>query len=218
MQQSSTYLTEAERLFYGQCLANLLAAIELVLAAISRLRETYRAQNARDPVLYTTSRIKTAASMQAKLRRLGQAPTVQNALSAAHDAAGVRAVCLFVEDVYRLAQDMASEQGIEVLQRKDYIAHPKPSGYRSYHLIVKQQVGAEWVPLEIQLRTVAMDTWAALEHEIHYKRDWPNQALICAELKRCADEIASTELSLETIREWMNEGGSENHADFISGR
>lgn len=220
MQSVKQEITEAEQLFYGQYLPVLTEAIIKVLAEIAQWRDTRQRQTGRDPLIYTTARIKSAESMRAKLLRLGRVPTAFSALTAVHDAAGVRAVCLFTEEIYQLAEALEHEQGICVLQQKDYIKSPKPSGYRSYHMIIAQQIGTYVVPVEIQLRTIAMDSWAALEHEIQYKQDVPQEErqLICAELKRCADEIASTEISMETIRELIAKGGSKDHADLTSRR
>ncbi len=204
-------LTGEELQFYGKQLPWLVSAMEQVLGHIEQWRLSHRRQTGQDPLLYTTRRIKSAESMRQKLERLGEAPSAEAALTAVHDAAGVRAVCLFVDEVYELLEALENLQDVAVLQIKDYIAYPKPSGYRSCHLILEQRVlrpeGQRPVVVEVQLRTVAMDTWAALEHEIQYKKEVPEQALLCAELKRCADEIASTELSMQTIRELIAEGG-----------
>ena len=111
---------------------------------------------------------------------------------------------------------MRAIPGVNLLQEKDYIRAPKPNGYRSYHMILSlplRFLGEEPQPtvwLEVQLRTIAMDCWASLEHQLKYKRDIPDQALIVRELKRCADEIASTDLSLQTIRELIEGPGEED--------
>ena len=214
--------TEQEQLFYGADLSWLAAGIGAVQKTIQVWRKQCLTETGDDPLLYMTARIKSADSMRTKLLRLGKRPTAANALTAVHDAAGVRAVALFTDDVYRLAEALSGAQGMRIVQAKDYIAQPKPSGYRSYHLIAEQLVsrpeGQRLVTVEIQLRTIAMDTWAALEHEIQYKQDVPEQELICAELKRCADEIASTELSMQTIRELIAQRRSGRDADIISRR
>ena len=122
-------------------------------------------------------------------------------------AAGVRLVCPFVDDIYRTAELIRGIPGIRIEAEKDYIREPKPNGYRSYHMVVTLPLRflpappAEPVWLEVQLRTIAMDCWASIEHRVKYKREVPEQKLIVRELKRCADEIASTDLSLQTIRE-----------------
>ena len=115
---------------------------------------------------------------------------------------GIRVVCAFAEDVYQVVSWLADRPYIRVIQSKDYIAYPKPNGYRSYHMLIELQEGEEkGYFAEIQVRTIATDFWATLEHQIKYKKSIPNEALIRAELKRCADEIASVDLSMQTIRE-----------------
>ena len=177
-------LTGEELRFYGEQLPWLVSAMEQVLGHIEQWRLSRRQQTGQDPLLYTTRRIKSAESMRQKLERLGEAPSAEAALTVVHDAAGVRAVCLFVDEVYELVKVLEKQQDVAVLQIKDYIAYPKPSGYRSCHLILEQRVlrpeGQRPVVVEVQLRTVAMDTWAALEHEIQYKKEVPEQALLCA--------------------------------------
>ena len=214
-------ITGEELRFYGEHLAWLVSGMEQALEYIEKWQSQRRKQSGQASLLYTTRRIKTAESMRQKLLHLGKLPTVDNALTAVHDAAGVRAVCLFVDDVYALQKALEQQIGVQVLQVKDYIAQPKPSGYRSVHVLVELSIcrakGVRPVVVEIQLRTVAMDTWAALEHEIHYKQEAAGQALMRAELKRCADEIASTELSMQTIRELLAEERSGEYAD-IAGR
>ena len=222
MQKQEIEITKQEAQFYGEHLPWLTAAIAAVQETIHTWRRLRLEEAGEDPLLYTTARIKSADSMRAKLLRLGKRPTAANALTAVHDAAGVRAICLFGEEVYRLAEALSGVQGMRIVQAKDYIAQPKPSGYRSYHLIAEQLVsrpeGRRAVTVEIQLRTVAMDTWAALEHEIQYKQDVPEREFYQAELKRCADEIASTELSLQNIRELIAERRNGHDADIISRR
>ena len=107
-----------------------------------------------------------------------------------------------------MANRMQAQENWSVVCVKDYIRKPKRNGYRSYHLIIQLNApydgGRGLVYGEVQLRTLAMDTWASLEHEMKYKRTLPNQAMIVDELRRCADEIASTDLSLQTLRDLMN--------------
>lgn len=128
------------------------------------------------------------------------------ALAHMHDTVGVRAICAFVDDVYRVADWLAQQPDLRVRETKDYIAYPKPNGYRSLHLILKLADGpGQGLAAEIQLRTIAIDFWASLEHQIKYKREVRHEELIRAELKRCADEIASVDLSMQTIRELLAE-------------
>ena len=127
---------------------------------------------------------------------------IKEAVRTVFDAVGVRAICAFAEAVFRLAEWLREQPSLQVLNEKDYFANPKPSGYRSYHMIVlvAPETG---VPMraEIQIRTIAMDFWATLEHQLKNKKDVPHEALIRSELKRCADEIASVDISMQTIRD-----------------
>lgn len=154
------------------------------------------------PVMYLSSRIKQPDSMLSKLKKQGLSQTLDAALHDVFDTVGLRVICSFVSDVYDLVSWLHSRNEIEIIKEKDYYAHPKPNGYRSYHVIVKLQEGAgAGFYAEIQIRTIAVDCWAALEHQIKYKKELPNEQMIRAELKRCADEIASTDLSMQTIRD-----------------
>ena len=124
------------------------------------------------------------------------------------DAIGLRIVTRFVDDIYRVKAKLAALPGVAIDEEKDYIQNVKPSGYRSLHLILRCEIETAdlygHIPglffAEVQIRTIAMDSWASLEHEMHYKREGENRALIAAELKRCADDLASCDLSMQTIR------------------
>ena len=157
---------------------------------------------------HLTSRLKTEASMREKLARRGLTATTENALYQMKDAIGLRIVTRFVDDIYRVKAKLAALPGVAIDEEKDYIQNVKPSGYRSLHLILRCETETAdlygRVPglffAEVQIRTIAMDSWASLEHEMHYKREGENRALIAAELKRCADDLASCDLSMQTIR------------------
>lgn len=157
---------------------------------------------------HLTSRLKTEASMREKLKRRGLTATTENALYQMKDAIGLRIVTRFVDDIYRVKDRLAALPGVAIDEEKDYIQNVKPSGYRSLHLILRCETETAdlygRVPglffAEVQIRTIAMDSWASLEHEMHYKREGENRALIAAELKRCADDLASCDLSMQTIR------------------
>ena len=125
-------------------------------------------------------------------------------LTEVRDAVGVRVICAFQHDVYQVAQWLEEQPDFVVLETKDYIAYPKENGYRSYHLILRIQEGpGKGETVEVQPRTIAIDFWASLEHQMKYKREIPHEKLIRAELRRCADEIASVDLSMETIRDLL---------------
>ena len=157
---------------------------------------------------HLTSRLKTEASMREKLKRRELAETTENALYQMKDAIGLRIVTRFVDDIYRVKEKLAALPGVAIDEEKDYIQNVKPSGYRSLHLILRCEIETAdlygRIPglffAEVQIRTIAMDSWASLEHEMHYKREGENRALIAAELKRCADDLASCDLSMQTIR------------------
>ena len=155
-----------------------------------------------DPVEHVKTRIKDEESMRRKCELRGVPVNEESALFRIHDAIGVRIVCSFVQDVYDFRDRLLTLEGYEVVKQKDYIRHPKANGYRSLHLVMRR----EGYFVEFQLRTISMDTWAALEHHMRYKkRIGGDVSLISSELKRCADELASTDLSLQTIRNMLAE-------------
>ncbi len=142
------------------------------------------------PIEHVSSRMKSLESLTAKLRRLGRPLTLDDVRSDVHDIAGVRIVCSFISDVYLVAEMITRQPDVELVRIKDYIAEPKPNGYKSLHLIVDTPVhmskGIEMARVEIQLRTVAMDFWASLEHKIYYKYDQEVPAELEAELTAAA--------------------------------
>lgn len=151
-----------------------------------------------NPIVYRCSRIKSPDSMMRKLEEHGFPPTRDYALTRLYDAVGIRIVCAFAEDVYNIIHWLKANPELTVIREKDYIAYPKANGYRSYHLLVHVPSGMH---AEIQVRTIATDFWATLEHQLKYKKSLQHEELIRSELKRCADEIASVDLSMQTIRE-----------------
>ncbi len=152
------------------------------------------------------SRIKSPESMERKLKKRGIPVTPSAALECVNDAVGIRIICAFIDDIYTLSEWIQSREDIEVLKIKDYIAYPKKNGYRSRHMILRFRNGAEaGLNAEIQLRTIAQDFWASLEHQIKYKKQIEHEQMIRSELKRCADEIASIDFSMQTIRELIRE-------------
>jgi ppGpp synthetase/RelA/SpoT-type nucleotidyltranferase len=148
-------------------------------------------------------RIKSDVSMREKCRKKGLEETAENALSAISDSIGMRIVCSFTDDIYKNISYIRSMEGCTVIKEKDYITHAKPNGYRSFHMII---IVDGQIYAEIQLRTISMDTWAALEHHLKYKKEvGGSAALISDELKRCADELASTDSSMQTLRDMIRE-------------
>ena len=199
---------------YGDNLEQLEALRSEVTSSIHELRRRIGEQMGLDPVEHCLSRIKSEKSMREKCRRQGLPETSRSALVDIHDSIGIRVVCAFRSDVYLVRDHLAGLPGFEVVEEKDYIRNVKPNGYRSYHMILhtvdgrvpKGCAGATGFYVEVQLRTISMDTWAALEHHLKYKKDAPaNEKLIIAELKRCADELASTDLSMQALRDLILE-------------
>ncbi len=170
---------------------------------IENIRSEMEQKLGMDPIEHCLSRIKSEESMREKCRRNNLPETTESALNILTDAIGLRIVCAFVDDVYTIRDCLKESGEYEVVKEKDYIRHAKPNGYRSYHMILRTKAGYF---AEIQLRTISMDTWAALEHHLKYKKSVGSRAaLIEEELKRCADELASTDLSMQTIRDMILE-------------
>ena len=206
MDYSVPEVTSAEREFYGENLILLEGAISEFLSCMDMIRRYEVQLGNRDPVASSQTRIKSAESMRQKLQRLAFPVTAESAMKNVFDAAGIRLVCPFIQDIDRTAELIRAIPGVQIQTEKDYIRSPKPNGYRSYHMILSMPLrflgnSPKTVWLEVQLRTIAMDCWANIEHQLKYKQNIPDQALLLQELKRCADEITSTDLSLQTIRD-----------------
>lgn len=190
---------------YRKPLEEILAALRKKIEAIGKAE---RERTGSMPYEHLRGRIKTDASMREKCRKKGLPETEFSALREIHDAVGIRIVCRFVDDVYLVVKELKALPGVAVFEEKDYILDVKPNGYRSYHLVLFLETPFADVDgntpghffVELQLRTLAMDSWASLEHEMMYKHSVENRELLAAELKRCADELASCDLSMQTIR------------------
>ncbi len=159
----------------------------------------------RNPIEMIKSRIKAPQSIIDKLIRRGYEISYRSIEDKIHDVAGIRIICSFVNDIYEVAQMLSSQDDITVLEVKDYIKNPKPNGYRSYHMIVEVPVffanNKMYIKVEVQLRTIAMDFWASLEHKIHYKKDLKNSEEISESLKECADLITTADIKMQEINE-----------------
>ena len=183
-------------------------ALKLAERRLKDLLDFYQVKAEKDydlqPIIYTCSRIKNPERMLEKLQRRGLNQTLDSALNDVYDAVGVRAVCAFTKDVYSIVHWLKSRTEIEIVQEKDYYANPKPNGYRSYHIIVRiEVVPHENCYAELQIRTIASDFWATLEHRLKYKKDIPHEKVIREELARCALEIVSVDASMQAIRDLL---------------
>lgn len=196
--------------FYQDSLLLLEIAASRVLTVLEQARQTRVRQSGHDPVEHLKARIKSPASMKEKLQRCHYPVDLRHALNQVHDAVGIRLVCTFIQDIYQIALALEAADNFSVHDVKDYIKRPKANGYRSYHMIVRVpfKMGEQtvWIYVEIQLRTLAMDFWASLEHHLRYKQEIPEAQMFEAELRRCADEIATTDLNFQTIRDLVDSG------------
>ncbi|WP_442861135.1 GTP pyrophosphokinase [Butyrivibrio sp. Su6] len=165
--------------------------------------------NNRNPFESIKMRIKTPISIYNKLSSKGVDFTVENISKNLSDIAGIRVICSFIDDIYMLADCLAKQDDITVIQRKDYIENPKASGYRSLHLIIEVPIflttEKEYMKVEVQFRTIAMDFWASLEHKMKYKKNIQNQDVISDDLKFSADLINQLDLRMQQIREKIDE-------------
>ena len=139
------------------------------------------------------------------MKRKGLPATVEAIENNIYDIAGVRVICSFPSDIYRLAESLMAQDDIKVFKIKDYIKNPKPNGYRSLHLILEIPIflstEKKYVKVEVQFRTIAMDFWASLEHKLKYKKEIDEAEDIAAELKQCADEISCLDNAMQSIRD-----------------
>lgn len=179
------------------------AAIREIDARLKTLDSEFSYRHRHNPIHHIESRVKSLPSIVKKLRSLGIPVSIINAKKNLHDIAGVRVVCRYVDDIYRIANLLLSQDDVLLIQEKDYIKNPKENGYRSLHIVVDVPVymieGRLFTPVEIQIRTVAMDFWATLEHGIRYKASEEVPDSIVHELRECADVITDTDYRMQRI-------------------
>ena len=163
-----------------------------------------------NPIESIQSRIKRPYSIAQKLTRLKQPVTVDAIAENLNDVAGIRVICPFINDIYKVADMLLKQDDVRLIHQKDYIKQPKENGYRSLHLVIEIPVffstKKEMVRVEIQIRTVAMDFWASLEHQIRYKNDSAAVQAIADDLKECADTIAQTDIKMQQLRQRITSG------------
>lgn len=162
-----------------------------------------------NPIEHIKSRLKTPESIVKKLKRGGYEVTIPNMIEHLSDIAGIRIICSFSPDIYRIAEMIARQSDVTVLVVKDYIKNPKPNGYKSYHMVVTIPIylsdGPVDTKVEIQIRTIAMDFWASLEHQLKYKSSASITPEISEELRECSERIAETDLQMQRIFMKINE-------------
>lgn len=177
-------------------------ALKTACARFEILDDEFSMIQGHDPIHHIESRLKTVESAYEKLGRRGFGQTPKDLIKLT-DIAGVRVVCGYIEDIYKIARVFINQNGVRLLKEKDYIKNPKPNGYRSLHLIVEMPVSLSMiqtgVPVEIQLRTISMNMWASLEHEVSYKVNADLVDSYKSELKACADDLFAVEERMQKI-------------------
>lgn len=181
------------------------------------LNNEFKQAHQYNPIEHITSRIKSPESIARKIRKKNKELTVENIVKYINDVAGVRIICSFTSDIYRIAEAISNQDDVTVLRVKDYIANPKPNGYTSYHMIVSIPIFLSNdvidTKVEIQIRTIAMDFWASLEHKIYYKFEGKAPDGILDELRECANIISFLDQKMLSI----NESVKNYHEDFNGG-
>lgn len=186
------------------------AALRQMETKMQILNDEFQHVHQYNPIEHIKARIKTPESIVKKLKRYGQESTIDNMVKYINDIAGIRIICSFTSDIYRIADMIRDQRDIKVIAVKDYITYPKASGYKSYHMIVSIPVYLSDrtvdTKVEVQIRTVAMDFWASLEHKIYYKSDFEAPDYLQRELKACADVVDMLDAKMfslnQAILEW----------------
>lgn len=181
------------------------AALKQVETKIEILNDEFQHVHRYNPIEHIKARIKTPESIVKKLKRHGYESTIDNMVRHINDIAGIRIICSFTSDIYRIAEMLRQQKDIQVVAIKDYITYPKASGYKSYHMIVTVPVYLSDrivdTKVEIQIRTVAMDFWASLEHKIHYKFEGDAPEHIKSELVECAKLVSDLDIRMLSLNE-----------------
>ncbi len=189
---------------YTRLMAYYRCAMMEIETKLNVLNEEFSLRYDRNPITDVRSRLKRPESIGEKLARKGIPPTVEAIEANLSDVAGVRVICSFAADVYQLADALLAQDDIELIERKDYIKEPKPNGYRSLHLVLTVPIFLEHekrrMRVEVQLRTIAMDSWAALEHQLRYKKERDFTAEMAAALLHCADLSAELDERMDELR------------------
>ena len=189
---------------YNTMMAYYRCAIMEIETKFNVLNEEFSLQYDRNPINGMKSRLKSLASIKGKIDKKGLAFTIENIEENINDIAGIRVICSFPNDVYMLADALLNQDDITLVRKKDYIENPKENGYRSLHLIVSVPIflAKEKRPMkvEIQIRTIAMDFWASLEHQLRYKKDFEFTESMAEELLYCADLSAELDSKMEKLR------------------
>lgn len=181
------------------------SALKEVGTKLEILNDEFQHVHQYNPIEYIKSRIKSPESIVKKLKRGGHESTISNMTEFVNDIAGIRIVCSFVSDIYRLAEMIGRQNDLTVVSLKDYIKHPKQSGYKSYHMLVTVPIflsdRVEDAKVEIQIRTIAMDFWASLEHKIYYKFEGNAPDYISRDLRECSGLVSMLDAKMLTLND-----------------
>ena len=181
------------------------AALKQKKTKMEILNDEFQRVHRYNPIEHIKARIKSSESIVKKLKRYGYESTIENMITYVNDIAGIRIICSFTSDIYRIADMVANQKDIKVLSIKDYITYPKASGYKSYHMILSVPVylsdRIEETKVEMQIRTVAMDFWASLEHKMHYKFEGDAPQHIKDELVECAHMVSDLDARMLSLNE-----------------
>ena len=200
MQDDSVLSWNTAMLLYNSALKEMGTKIEI-------LNDEFQHVHKYNPIEYVKTRLKSPESIVKKLKRYGYEDSIQNMIEYCNDIAGVRIVCSFTSDIYRLADMIGRQSDITVLSIKDYIKNPKPSGYKSYHMIVTIPIFLSDrmvdTKVEIQIRTIAMDFWASLEHKLRYKKSIPEEQskYLAEEMMDCAQISSALDERMQKVRD-----------------
>ena len=192
------------------------SALHQVQTKLEILNDEFQHVHRYNPIEHIKGRIKTPESIVKKLKKNGRESTIDNMIQYVNDIAGIRIICSFSSDIYRIAEILRNQKDITVISEKDYITYPKASGYKSYHMIVTVPVYLSDrtidAKVEIQIRTVAMDFWASLEHKIHYKFEGNAPENLKKELVDCAKMVSDLDNRMEQLNEQIQglESGYES--------
>ena len=186
-------------------------AIREVKTKLEVLNDELSVRNQRNPIEMIKFRVKKPDSIIEKLHRRGLPISLESVVNNLDDVAGIRVICSFIDDIYEVADMVIRQDDIHVIAIKDYLKHPKSNGYRSYHMIIEVPVffsdRKKPMRVEVQIRTIAMDFWASLDHQLKYKKELVDGTDISMELKRCADVIAQTDEKMLDIRKRIEAQG-----------
>ena len=192
---------------FNQIMMMYSCGIREVTTKLEILNDDLKARYQRNPIHSIKSRIKSPVSIAKKLKKKGNPVCVESIRDNLNDVAGVRVICSFIDDIYTITEMLTSQTDITLVKLKDYIEHPKPNGYRSLHLIIEVPVffadRMRPMKVEVQIRTIAMDYWASLDHQLRYKKDDLDERVrveMEKRLRRCADVISETDMEMLDIR------------------